>query len=433
MANRRDSRRREIGGADPLDRSLGAPAQSPLAWALSALHARSALGLAPSLTPAVVFLPLGLLLGPLASGVLSPLVLNRLEVVVTIALSVLGVLVGVALGRELRAAWPLLVAASLESATTIAVITAGTAYFGYVAKLPLEVPLVAMAFVFGLCGSASSATSAHPDSEPAADVATRVADLDDVLPIVAAAGVVLLLRPVSLLDLSIALLAPIVAGLVVGVLGWLLFERAESGTERAVFVLGSLSVAGGTAAHLGVSPLMVGLAAGVFWTLAPGRADRIVQDDLQKVQHPLVVLLLLIAGARWAPSLAALWWLAPYLLCRLAGKVAGGWMAATLLREKASAREKTSGMFFDNSRDSVELSKNIPDVFPVPDVFSLRPSDLAAFLMSPGVLAVAFALNFQQILPAEAGTVLLSTVAAGTAVFELFAVGVLPRWRRRGG
>ena len=50
---------------------------------------------------------------------------------------------------------------------------------------------------------------------------------------------------------------------------------------------------------------MVGLAAGVFWTLAPGRADRIVQDDLKKVQHPLVVLLLLIAGARWAPSLAA--------------------------------------------------------------------------------------------------------------------------------
>jgi hypothetical protein len=48
------------------------------------------------------------------------------------------------------------------------------------------------------------------------------------------------------------------------------------------------------------------------------------------------------------------------------------------------------------------------------------------------VLAVAFALNFQQILPAETGTVLLSTVAAGTAVFEFFAVFVLPRWRRRG-
>ena len=62
----------------------------------------------------------------------------------------------------------------------------------------------------------------------------------------------------------------------------------------------------------------------------------------------------------------------------------------------------------------------------------LLPSDLAAFLMPPGVLAVAFALNFQQILPAQTGTVLLSTVAAGTAVFELFAVAVLPRWRRRG-
>jgi hypothetical protein len=410
MARPRDSRRREIGGADPLDRSLGAPAVSPLAWALSALTTRSALGLAPSLTPAVIFLPLGLLLGPLALGVLSPLVLSRLEAVVTIALSVLGVLVGVALGRELRAAWPLLVAASLESAATIAIVTAAAAYFGPMAGLPLDVPLLALAFAFGLCASASSATSAHPDSEPAADVATRVADLDDVLPIVATIGVVLFLRPVSLLDLSIALVAPIVAGLAVGALGWLLFERAESGTERVVFVLGSLSVAGGTAAHLGVSPLMVGLTAGVFWTLAPGRADRIVQDDLQKVQHPLVVLLLLIAGARWVPSMAALWWLAPYMLGRLAGKVTGAWMAASLL---GGGRDSFSEWTEKESRP-------------------LFPSDLAAFLMSPGVLAVAFALNFQQILPAGAGTVLLSTVATGTAVFELFAVFLLPRWRRRG-
>ena len=60
----RDIRRRELGGPDPLDRRLGRPPQTPLTWLRSLFFTRSALGLAPSLTPAVIFLPLGVLLGP---------------------------------------------------------------------------------------------------------------------------------------------------------------------------------------------------------------------------------------------------------------------------------------------------------------------------------------------------------------------------------
>jgi hypothetical protein len=164
-----------------------------------------------------------------------------------------------------------------------------------------------------------------------------------------------------------------------------------------------------------VSPLMVGLTAGVCWTLARGRTDRIVQEDLRKVQHPLVALLLVIAGARWTPLLAALWWLAPYVLCRLAGKVAGGWAAARFLE----ARFAGAPIISASRDDATEIV--------MPETVSA--ADLAAFLMPPGVLAIAFALNFQQMLPPDAGALLLSTVAAGTAVFELFALFVLPRWR----
>ena len=58
-------RRRELGGQDPLDRRLGVPrTPSAFGWPLSLLRTRSALGFALSLTPAVVFLPLGALLGP---------------------------------------------------------------------------------------------------------------------------------------------------------------------------------------------------------------------------------------------------------------------------------------------------------------------------------------------------------------------------------
>ena len=389
----RDIRRRELGGPDPLDLRLGVPPQSPLTWLRTLFFTRSALGLAPSLTPAVIFLPVGFVLGPRVLNVLSPTLLSRLDVAVTIALAVLGVLVGIALGREIRTATRLFIAASLESLVTIAAVTGATIYFARATGLPLEAPVAAFALALGLCASASSATSADPDSEPSAEVATRVADLDDVVPIVVATIGFGLLAPVPVRDTLLLALAPVVAGLAVGAVGWLLFERAESGAERAVFLLGALALAGGAAAVLRVSPLAVGLVAGLFWTVAPGRADRIVQDDLAKFQHPLVVLLLVTAGALWAPSVVGLWLLAPYLLFRLSGKVAGAW-----------------------------VSSRIVDV---------SAGDLAAFLVPPGVLAVAFALNFRQLLPADAGDTLLSTVVIGTAAFDLFALAVVPHWTRR--
>ena len=392
----RDIRRRELGGPDPLDRRLGVPPAptlpSALAWLLSLLRTRSALGLAPSLTPAAIFLPVGALLGPRGLGLLSPLVLARLDVAVTIALAVLGVLVGVGLGREINTARRLFVAASLESAVTIIAVTGATMYFVMETGVPIGAPVAAFALAFGLCASASSATSADPDSEPVAGVATRVADLDDVLPIVIATVAFAVLPGPSSVGWTLAL-APIAIGVAVGLIGWLLFERAESAAERAVYVLGALSLAGGAAVYLRASPLAVGLVAGVFWSVAPGRADRIVHDDLRKVQHPLVVLLLVTAGALWVPSAVSVWLLAPYLLFRLAGKVAGAWVSAGFLE--------------------------------------VRAADLAAFLMPPGVLAVAFALNFRQMLPAESGETLVSAVAVGTAAFELFALAVVPHWRRR--
>jgi hypothetical protein len=315
-----------------------------------------------------------------------------LDLAVSLALAVLGVVVGTALGREIRSATRLFVAASLESLVTIAAVAAASAYFVTRTGMPLEAPLAAVAIALGLCASASSATSADPDSEPVAAVATRVADLDDVLPIVLGMGAFLLIDEPDNHNPWLYGVAPILVGVTVGCVGWLLFERAESGAERAVYVLGALALASGAASYLGISPLGVGLVAGLTWTVAPGAADRIVQADLQKVQHPVVILLLVTAGAVAEPSTAALWLLTPYLLFRLSGKVVGAWLSAR--------------------------------------VVDVRPADLAAYLMSPGVLAVAFALNFRQMLPDAAGDTLMATVAIGTAAFEIFALAVVPHWRR---
>ena len=62
--------RRELGGPDPLDRRLSVRPSTGNRL-LSLLRTRSALGLAPSLTPAIIFLPLGALLGPHALGLFA--------------------------------------------------------------------------------------------------------------------------------------------------------------------------------------------------------------------------------------------------------------------------------------------------------------------------------------------------------------------------
>jgi len=389
-----DYRSRELGGPDPLDRRLGAPPPSPLRWLFSLLRTRSALGLAPSLTPAVIFLPVGLLLGPHALDLIKGDVQALVDLAVTLALTMVGVFVGTAFGREIRSAGRLFLAASLESAVTIIAVAAATTYLVAAAGVRLDASVIIVALALGLCASASSATSADPDADPSAAIAARVADLDDVLPIVVATIVFALATGAGAERWWLALM-PLAAGLVTGLIGWLLFERAESAAERGVYVLGALALAGGAAAFLRASPLTVGLVAGVFWTLAPGRADRIVRDDLGRLQHPLVVLLLVAAGAVWTPSTAGAWLLVPFLLFRLAGKVAGAWVSSRVLRD-------------------------------------VPPGDLAAYLMSPGVVGIAFALNFRQVLPDASGEALLWAVTAGTAVFEVFALVALPLWRREG-
>lgn len=393
MTPARDSR--EFGGADPIDTQLGTPpsmlerigfgALAPL------LRPRAALGLRPAIAPAVLFLPAGFVLGPFVLNVISVETLGYLETAVTIALAALGVFVGMAFGPHLKTARRLFAASSIEAAITIVMVGGAIAFLLSSTPLPTGAPVALMAVCLGIAAAASSASGPSPDGDRAAGSASLVADLDDVVPILLS-GMAGMLAATggAAADWRPAVAAPAI-GLVIGAAGWLLFERAESPAERGALLLGSLALVGGAPAYLGASPLVAGFVAGLVWTLTPGRADRIVNDDLRKIQHPLVVLLLVTAGAMCAPSLAALWLIGPYTLFRLAGKLAGGWIAARVSGPAAAI-----------------------------------PSSLGIHLIPPGVIGVAFALAFAQILPAGAGALVVTTVAAGSILSELAAFYVIP-------
>jgi len=383
---------REMGGLDALDAAI--PSATPAASWWHPLRTRAALGLAPVVAPAVVFVPIGLVLGPSVTNVLTPAALASLDAVVGVALAVLGVFVGLALHLRAAREWRLFAAAGVEAAVTI--LTVGGAFLVLLETwgMPLSLPGALVALALGICASASSASSAASGEAGSTThaLAVRIADFDDVLPIVVSGLIVVMFgagTPIPPWAAVGWLLRTALLGAGVAVAGWLLFERAHSRAERNVFIAGTVALLGGTASYVGVSPLLAGLVAGLLWVWLPGHADRVVREDLQRVQHPLIVVLLLVAGASCEFSREAVWLSLPLVLFRLTGKLVGGWLATRL-----------QGV--------------------------VTPSELGMHLIAPGLLGIALALHLAQVVRTATMAPVLTAVVVATLASEALALVLRP-------
>ena len=170
---------------------------------------------------------------------------------------------------------------------------------------------------------------------------------------------------------------------------WLLLTRAPSETGERVFAVSALLLVGGVAAALSLSALLGGLIAGLLWRYAGRHPRETIRRDVLFVQHPLLVLVLLVAGARADLSFSTLALGAGYVVLRAAGQLAAG-----------STARRVAGLY------------------------GLR--DLGLHLLPPGVFGVGFALNAVSIVGAEA-SMLLAAVVVGTIGSELVAILWAPR------
>jgi hypothetical protein len=384
---------RETGSLDPIDAGLRASAPPGRLRAVDLLlRTRAALGLEPLAAPALVFVPLGMALGPHALGIVTPSLIGRMEPVIAVALATLGVFVGMALDVRTRGRQRLFLAASVESVITMAVLGATMTFLLQRWALPTDTGLTLVAWMLAVAAAVSAAGVPGDGAAPVERVATSVADLDDAGALVAGAFVTAAIASPSAGETLRIVLFTALVGLLAGIAGWLLFERARSEAERGVFVLGSLALLGGAADYMQCSPLLAGMVAGLSWTLLPGRADRIVRGDVGRFQHPLVLLLLVSAGALIHVTAVAVWLLAPFVVFRLAGKVIGAWAAARLLPVTAG--------------------------------------DLAAYLVPPGLLGIALAINFLQVSATPTALAVATAVALGTLASEAVAFVAVPDTRR---
>ncbi len=369
----------EVVGTDPIDSRLGggdADQRANWAW-----H-RPALGLAASPVPAFAALLVGVALGAQGLGVLTSGVLDAVAPVTVAATVVLGVLIGLDADVPRRLGG----AAAIEAGLTLLAVAAG---FTIVGRIPgwewAAAPYGPL--LLGIC-AASSATRARTGADGAAF--NRLGDLDDLLPI--AAGAVLLAhaagqsggRSLVLLAVTIALTGAL------AVASWLLLSRPMGEGEHRVYATGSVLLLTGLAASLAASTLFVGAFAAVAWRFSPVAGREPLAHDLRFLQHPIVVFLLVVAGAEARTSTPVLVLAAMFALVRLAGKLAGGALAAQL----------------------------------VPDV----DRRLGFHLLAPGVAGIA------AVLMALHGTVLASGLEAllgivvwGTIVADLLALLVAPR------
>jgi hypothetical protein len=178
------------------------------------------------------------------------------------------------------------------------------------------------------------------------------------------------LSPLASLGLTIQ--AAILA-LLISATAWLLLADSSPSTEQRVFSIAALLLVGGIADYLSLSALAGGLIAGLFWGYVGGIARDCIERDVRYLRHPLVVLMLLAAGAKMTFSGWILILATAYLLLRVAGKLLGGW-----------------------------LTRRIPGV--------AIPESVGPTLLPPGVFGIAFALDAASMMDSSAASILAATV-----------------------
>jgi len=345
---------------------------------------RLALGLSPTPSPGLILLLFGMAIGPLGTGLLSEPVLAALDPAVSVALAALGVFVGLDLKIRRPREGRLLAAASLEAGATMVLVAGGVLLVHSLSPSSSPGSPWLFALLLGLCASSSS-TPAETSAESHQSAALRIGDLDDVLPIVLGALALAWAREGTPEGSWVFSQAAVIA-LMIALAGWLLVVQTSSDSEQRVFAIGALLLLGGTAAHLSLSALFVGFLAGVFWNAAGSPALDALTRDMRYLQHPLTVLLLIVAGARAMFSANMAWLVIAYVVLRTAAKLVGGWLAA-----RAVAPE--------------------------------LPRDVGFHLTSSGIVGIAFALN---VLQARGDLAIASTVftivVAGSLASDLLAL-----------
>jgi hypothetical protein len=363
---------------DPLDSRLGTVVAAGRGWRS---HRRLSIGLSPTPRLGLIILPLGVALGPRGLDLLSERVLTALDPAVSAALAALGVLIGLQFDTRRRRQWTLAGVASIGALLTALTVAGGLMLVQALVPTAIGWPW-AFALLLGACAAPSSSAS-----ETDSSLVSQIADLDDLAPIVLgfAAFAWVSLGP-GWTVLAITTQTAVIAAMV-AVAGVLLVSETSSENEQRVFVIGTILLLAGAAAHLQLSELFTGLVAGAVFRRFHPAASVHFERDLRYLQHPLVALLFGVAGARFVAAPGWPMLVVAYVALRTVGKLLAGRLSATWI----------AGV----------------------------PRDAGVLFLAPGVVGIALALNASRFHDDSIHSALLfAIVVAGSVLSEVLSLVV---------
>jgi hypothetical protein len=360
------------------------------------------LGISRVIAAGFPFLLLGFIAAAEPVGVLSTSALDHLRPILHLALGWLGLLVGlrVELARmsSLPRGTPMLLVAG--TGLPFAFICGGGALLLVIVRASqgdvlIDEALIRDALVLGAAGALAADTDAlrlamRHATDLARDRVALVASLDESVGLVGLIFLTAYFRPPSTWQLPDTAWLFIAVGLpaCVGFVIYLIVRLRSSSTEMVALLLGSVAFAAGVASTLRLSALAVCFVIGVLLANFPGDYQARLRDILGRLEAPIYLLFLLVAGARWQPQAALGWALVVVLL---AARIVGRWIGARLAWRR------------------VEVD--------------LPPGARRALILSPlGILPIAIAVNAELLHPDDTTLpAIVSAVIGATILLEFFA------------
>jgi hypothetical protein len=319
-------------------------------------RARLIAGFGTGPMPVALVILLGSALGPFGLGLLSEGVLATIDPALPVALAALGVLVGTGVNFRTERDRRTLIATSVRAAVVMIIVAAGAGVVLPSWGRTLEPGGWFNAALLAFCAA------------------------DDALPVLLGGAALAVVREPSLAAAGMLMLQATGITLVIATAGWLLLGPSAPGTHKRIYVIAMLLLLGGASEYLSLSALTAGLLAGFFWEAVGGSTRAAIRQDVLYLQRPLVVLILVVSGARvvFTPVVLAVG--LSYLVLRLVGTIVGSAAARRLVRSWTAS-------------DGPEL-------------------------LAPGVVGLAFALNAVRATASDASTI-ISIVVIGVVGSQL--------------
>ncbi len=278
--------------------------------------------------PDAQYIVIGALLGPWGAGLLGDNTLQSLGPVISLLLGMVGFMLGLALRRRLATAHALEAGATAALFSLAAMAASFFALLLYLTRWVPGQPLwVAISLACAAAATSLPGVESTLQSVRARGVVTElVRSLSLALSVVAvaAAGTALAWRRSSQASDRFGLsgttwLAALVGlGIASGLLFAMFMGRRKQESDDRLFLatVGVITFASGLALAADVSPLLINMLAGVVVSLLSKDAEALYAH-LERLERPAIVLLMIFAGVLWMPIHSWLWLVAPaYLAIR---------------------------------------------------------------------------------------------------------------------